>query len=255
MSLYINTPVVIKRSRSASNISSSSISKIPKLDINIIDIKNIFTPNNIVYSNIKDGDKQLSTFTDYRSCLNLNDFNSYCYNNSISDNIYSFSMNALCQANCLLNSIEYQNLSSIERECILIATMVAHIKIFDKQDDILNCFKITKNHTNIINELFQNIELNNPSKMIESWKLIPKYILITMKVGETDLNEICNNSNDKLTSVKYYLKIVNQFENNFKNEYLKNIFLSKKCQMNNICDYIIKNNILIDENTISDFYS
>ena len=90
----------MKRIRSASDISISSNSKIPKF--NIFKIEDIFTPNNIVYSNIKDGDKQLNTFTDYRTCLNFNDFNSYCYNNSISDNAYSFSMKCTMSSKLLI---------------------------------------------------------------------------------------------------------------------------------------------------------
>ena len=92
----------------------------------------------------------------------------------------------------MLKSSEYLNLSQIQKESILIASLISNLYVFHNEKNILNYhFDISEDHIKIINELINYITFNSPDKPIESWKLIPKYILISLKIGEHDLYEMC----------------------------------------------------------------
>ena len=229
----------------------------PINDINIKrskkDVLNIFTSNKI-NDNFKNY-KQSLEFKNYCNHIPFNIFYNYCYNNEISNNINTFSINMCYHTNVILNSYEYENLSLTQKECILIASLICYLKIFHNKNDILDNFNLNNDQLIIINEMIEYITLNNPNKEIDTWKLIPKYVLITMKIGEYDLYEMCNLSeNIRKEYIQKYKETINQFKYNFKNEYLHNSFLLRLNQFNNFYDYI-ENMISFDEEKINNFYN
>jgi hypothetical protein len=237
-----------KRSHSPNNISC----KKTKHEVNFVDI---FTSNKII--NIKKSNRFININNNF-PIINFDNFNDYCENNKISDEEKYFSKNVCFQANILLKSSEYLNLSQIQKESILIASLISNLYVFHNEKNILNYhFDISEDHIKIINELINYITFNSPDKPIESWKLIPKYILISLKIGEHDLYEMCKLYNKlNINDIKNYKKYINLFEYNFTNDYLKNLFLLKKNQFNQFCNSI-ENSIdsIINADTINQFYN
>jgi hypothetical protein len=232
--------------------SGSPINKI-NIKRNKKDLLNIFTSNKIKY-NFKNY-KQSLEYINYCNNIPFNIFNNYCYNNEISNNIITFSINMCYTTNVLLNSYEYENLTWPQKECILIASLVCYLKIFHNKNNILDSFNLNEDKLIIINEIIEYITLNNSIKEIDSWKLIPKYVLITMKIGEYDLHEMCNlPENNRVEYIKNYKETINQFKYNFKNEYLYNLFLLRLNQFNNFYNYI-ENMVSFDEEQINNFYN
>ena len=204
---YINTPGVIKRIRSASDISISS-TKIKSQKIN----KNLFIEDERDISDIS-----------------FEKFSYYCINNNISEDIIDEI--TLCSARVinLFNFDEFKNLNFDSKKAILIAS----ICLICKNDKITEFFEIDANQQEIINDLL------NIKNTDELWKFIPRDIFYLSQVGYSAIikftKKFRSNYNIKNEMINYFNNI-NQ--NNVVNPILKN-------QYDSLMQHNIRLNIFI----------
>jgi len=237
--------------RSGSPINDINIKKSKReLEITKVDMFKIFTSNNFKYNNINDINKPLLNRMNYLNNNHLMIFEDYCKENNISDNIISISKTISFYANHVLNTEEYENLNNETKETIVLASLFSYLFI----NTDYKIFKMFDNNK-LFHKLLNYIILDEENKEIDSWKLLPKYALISMNVGMVNLYEIVNNHDtNNLEIIRMYNKKISNFKNNFKNEYLYNLYTIRLNEFNEIYNYINNNSNFIDKKYLDDFY-
>jgi hypothetical protein len=133
-----------------------------------------------------------------------------------------------------IHAINECNLNNSTKMCVIIASMLS---VFDNHiidhNQFINVFDKDRE---LINEMMNLIY--NKKDGVSYWKLIPRYITIINKINQNGiLKFVKDNSYDE---IKNFMNIVNNYNYNYPNNYIRSVF--------NSCIRLIKN-INFDVNT------